>query len=447
MSEQRQSFVFLTALNLPAISLAAALGVNNPTIYHWVLTHLSDRGVLESFRINTFLSILGIVGLIVSAIAQPVIGALSDRTQSRFGRRFPFMFVGSLLLIGGLFWEIRAQKFWTLLVASIVVNIALSSIQNPLHALIPDYVSQSQKGIASGVKTLLELVGVIIAGALVWLFLGQANRPNAAILLVWIFVFITIIVAYTAMPSEQVNRRRVATHIRYARRFAHTNTLLIYLLLGRKTLRHIVRRRKFIWWLIHRIFLFGAFGIITKFTITYLVDVFGFTNEDARALQGQLIVILGTLILLTPLISGWLSDRIGQTRLISVAGFVAGVSMFIISQTRSLELAIVMMTFVGIATAVFFTISWAVVTSIVPFHQTAFYMGLTNIATSLGSALGFSGGFVVDVVNANSNSSTTGYMSILLIAGLFYMLSALAIHQTIHRHEIPSVLPDTATAI
>lgn len=446
MSEHRH-LGFLATISLPSLSLAMAFGVNSPNLYHLVLTRLAEDGSIESSNLNSLLGTIGIVGLITSGIAQPVIGLFSDRTRSRIGRRFPYMFFGGGLMTVALLWEVNATSFWTLVLASIVVNASLSAIQSPLHAMLPDHVPNVQHGLASGLKTVLELIGAIGGGAIVWLLLGQRNYPELVAVLLGMLMIGSVLVSFWNTPSEIIKSRRLSTIERH-RRLYPTPKWKLYPALAVKRARQVMQRRAFMWWLVHRTFLFGAFGILGKFTISYLTDVFGFSADDARALQGQLIVILGVLIMATPILSGYLSDRIGRRRIIIVAGILASLSTFVISQTASLNVAIVMMAITGIGTAIFFTVGWAMVTGIVPLRQAGFYMGITNVATSVGTMVGLSGGFVVDFVNTSQDSTRIGYMVLLLMASLFYFLSAFSIYQTTDvpletSRDIPEIITAT----
>lgn len=437
-SPPQRSLPFLVALSMPALSLAMIFGVNNPALFHLILSRFVDAGQLDASRLNSAIGALGLLGLLVSALSQPVFGLLSDRTRTRLGRRYPFMLVGTLALLAGLLGEIYAVNFWGLAAAILLTSAALSAIQSPLHALIPDQVPSTQMGYAAGLKTVLELVGIIGGGALVWLFLGTNNQPLAAVLVMNGLLLGGVLWTLRQAPeSPKLSApRRMTTRDRFQRLYGdNMPRWALYARLACLTLRHVGRRRSFVWWLLHRVCLFGAFGILSKFTITYLVDVFGFSQAAARELQGQLIVFLGLLLMATPLVTGILSDRVGRRRLVVIAGLLAASSTLVVSQTRSLELAIGMMALVGMGTSVFFSVGWAIVTSIVPARQAAFYMGLTNIATSLGTACGLAGGFVVDGVNAYSASTTLGYRVLLVMAGLFFVVSAAAIAQTSEQAE------------
>ncbi|GAF38907.1 putative melibiose:Na(+) transport protein [Agrilactobacillus composti DSM 18527 = JCM 14202] len=48
-------------------------------------------------QVNNFLALLGTLGAVTSTITTIIIGALSDRTRSRWGRRTPWIVVGSVL--------------------------------------------------------------------------------------------------------------------------------------------------------------------------------------------------------------------------------------------------------------------------------------------------------------------------------------------------------------
>jgi len=52
------------------------------------------QGLVPEGAKNTFLGLLGLSGLLVAALVQPVVGWYSDRTRSPLGRRVPYMLWG-----------------------------------------------------------------------------------------------------------------------------------------------------------------------------------------------------------------------------------------------------------------------------------------------------------------------------------------------------------------
>jgi MFS family permease len=190
----------------------------------------------------------------------------------------------------------------------------------------------------------------------------------------------------------------------------------------------MLRQHAFLWWLLHRFCSFAGFNVIGKFGLTYLVDVIGLTEAQARATQGKIVVLISLSVLLASVPAGMLSDRFGRRRLIFAAGLIAGVATFLISQTTSLTIAVGLLVVTGAGSAVFYSVGWALVAGLVPVRQAAFYLGVTNIATSLGSAAGLIGGFVVDEVNRRTDS-TYGYKVVLILAATSFLISALAVQR------------------
>jgi Na+/melibiose symporter-like transporter len=112
--------------------------------------------------LNTALGEMRTAGLVIAMLVQPAMGLLSDRSTSRFGRRRPFIFVGVILDFIFFVFVALAQNYWALLVAIMLLQFSSNISHGALQALIPDQVSESQRGVASGVKAIFELLPLII---------------------------------------------------------------------------------------------------------------------------------------------------------------------------------------------------------------------------------------------------------------------------------------------
>lgn len=431
-TSDKRSLFFLIILSTPAFSLATVFAVNNPALYHVVLTRFEDNGIINDGRLNTALGLVAIFGLAVSAIAHPLIGILSDRTDSRLGKRYPFMVVGACGLLFALLLQINASSVLLLIVAVFATQSLLAMIQSPLQALIPDQVAVNQMGLAAGIKTVMELIGIMVGGTVVFLFLGDQNIPNGAAITLSIITIISVLIIIwrqkePSSATQHIPNRQTSARTRYMRLFRYDDTAewQVHLRFSYQSFQHVFRRQDFVWWLLHRVCFFTCFSILSKFAITYLEDVFGLSETDAREMQGQLQIILGGAVMLITIPAGVLSDRVGRTRLIAIAGLVAALMMVVLSQIRSLTAAVLILGVVGVATAIFFSVGWALVTSIVPQRQAAFYLGITSIATNIGSAVGLSGGVLIDEINQRTNS-TQGYSVILIIGAILFLVAGLA---------------------
>ncbi|MGI5132562.1 MFS transporter [Pseudonocardia sp. CA-107938] len=115
--------------------------------------------------------VLGL-GAAASLVANPVFGAISDRTTSRYGRRVPWVAAGFLGGAVGLIVLAAAGSVAVMIIGWCVVQTALNAAYAALSATIPDEVPVRQRGTAAGWSGLALIVGVGIGT-------GLANLDHA----------------------------------------------------------------------------------------------------------------------------------------------------------------------------------------------------------------------------------------------------------------------------
>ncbi|MGB5017314.1 MAG: MFS transporter, partial [Candidatus Nanopelagicales bacterium] len=102
------------------------------------------------------LAIITGVGVIGAVIGQPITGALSDRTTSRWGRRRPWLFGGAV--VGAITITIlpTLTSLFAITLMWLVVQFTVNASYATLTATIPDQVPVSQRGVASGLMGLAQ---------------------------------------------------------------------------------------------------------------------------------------------------------------------------------------------------------------------------------------------------------------------------------------------------
>ena len=116
-------------------------------------------GVAEQ---GTFYGTLRLWSLMVAVLVQSAMGLLSDHNTSRWGRRRPFIFTGTifdllfLFALGFLMGMEGMQGFVFLFILAIFLSIATNTAHAGQQGLIPDLVPFRNRGRFSGVKALLE---------------------------------------------------------------------------------------------------------------------------------------------------------------------------------------------------------------------------------------------------------------------------------------------------
>ena len=118
-------------------------------------------------------------------IVQPLVGKYSDRTWTRFGRRIPYLFLGSLIAIAVMCLLPNAGSFnFTFmgamifgLIALMLLDTSINMAMQPFKMLVGDMVTEEQKGQAYSIQSFLVnaggVVGFIFPFLLAWL--GIAN--------------------------------------------------------------------------------------------------------------------------------------------------------------------------------------------------------------------------------------------------------------------------------
>ena len=153
--------------------------------FAWQMRIILSGPVTENLGASPFLyGLIWLAGPFTGMVVQPLVGALSDKTVSRFGRRRPYLLGGALIASLALWVFPNSQHvaiqmesalgfdlpIWTaLLVAAVmiwIIDACINVAQGPYRALIPDVVPQEQHAMANSYISLaIGLGSVVAAGA------------------------------------------------------------------------------------------------------------------------------------------------------------------------------------------------------------------------------------------------------------------------------------------
>src|SRR5438128_2552054 len=108
--------------------------------------------------VNTYVSLLDTIGAAFAIVWQPAIGALSDNSRFRHGRRRPFIAIGVVGDIIFLTLIAFVTSYWALLVVYVLFQMASNTAQGPYQGLLPDQVPADQRA-AGGRRRLRRRAG------------------------------------------------------------------------------------------------------------------------------------------------------------------------------------------------------------------------------------------------------------------------------------------------
>ncbi|WP_416150421.1 MFS transporter [Salipaludibacillus sp. HK11] len=109
-------------------------------------------------------AIMGLDNLL-AVILIPIIGAWSDKVDTRIGNRLPFIVVG--MPVAALFFILipygATITLWVLLIVDIVFLLAMTIYRAPVIALMPDHTPSEKRSTANGIINLMGGIGALIA--------------------------------------------------------------------------------------------------------------------------------------------------------------------------------------------------------------------------------------------------------------------------------------------
>lgn len=159
------------------------------------------------------LPVLGLAGPVTGLLIQPLIGALSDKTQSKWGRRTPYFLFGAVLCAAGLFAMPLAASI--LMAASLlwILDAGNNITMEPYRAYVSDRLNPDQRQIGfltqSAFTGLAQSLAFLTPSLLVWFGMNQDwvdahNIPYTTRIVFWtgaVLSFCTIVWSVTRVPE------------------------------------------------------------------------------------------------------------------------------------------------------------------------------------------------------------------------------------------------------
>ena len=122
---------------------------------------------------EAILSLVTACGAAVALVANPLFGALSDRTTSRLGRRSPWILAGAVLGVAGLLALSGAGSVAALLLFWCLVQTGANAAYAAVTAAIPDRVPVPQRGQVGGLAAMGQTAGIMLGSVIGFVISGN----------------------------------------------------------------------------------------------------------------------------------------------------------------------------------------------------------------------------------------------------------------------------------
>jgi len=328
------------------------------------LQHIDNKGKILA------LGLVSAFGAIASLLATPIAGAISDRTTHSYpvghlrGRRHRWTLVMAILSAVSL--ALIAGQ--TTVVGVCILWVVFSAFQNgeyaSLSAAIPDHVPVNQRATVAGWVGMPQALGLVLGTAVV-VYLFDKNLVGGYLALAIPLVLLTL--PFVLLTPD------------YPLDPEHRAPLSMRALLGSYWIDPR-RYPDFAWAWVTRFLASLAIGMGTLYLLYFLRDQIHY----AHPAQGLfvLIAIYTGFVVVTAIVGGLISDRIGKRKLIvTVSGCLMGTAALLLTFVETWPAAMVAAVLFGTGFGAYLAVDQALITQVLPAaRDRAKDLGIINIA-------------------------------------------------------------------
>jgi len=352
-------------------------------------------------------AVVGAVGTVITMLAQPIIGVLSDRTRSRYGRRAPWILLGGVF---GAFFLVAirfAPSIAVLVVLFAAMSVVLNSASGPLNATVADRVATAKRGTASAIGGLGNFAGGTL-GAVIAGVAFTAMGVNA-------YFVIAAIVLIGAVGFFLFAKDRSSTALpRQAGSFAEVVRGFLVPL----------RSADFRWVWGARLLLGFGYASTTALTLFMLQSYVrpALSAAEATALAPLLAVAGLPFTVVGLVIAGRWSDRVGRRKPFVIGASLLMAGTFVVPAVwPAVPALFIVAALGGLAFGAYLSVDQALFIDVLPDKESAGRdLGVAAVASNLGQSL-------APIVAAQVVVITGGYQAIWIIALVVAAIAAVAI--------------------
>jgi MFS family permease len=320
---------------------------------------------------EAMLAVVTGVGAAAAVVANPLAGALSDRTTLTSGRRHVWTVGGALAGAAALVLLSRQHTIVGVVLGWVLAQACFNAMLAALTAAVPDRVPVAQRGTVSGWIGIPQVFGVVTGVALVTTVVtGNASGYLTVAVLV---VLLALPFALTT-PDDPLPREHRAP--------LRLGAILAEMWVSPK------RYPDFAWAWITRFLVQLGNALGTLYLLYFLTDRVRYADPDTGLLI--LILVYTTARVATTVFAGRRADRTGRRRSFVIwSGVVMAVAALILAVWPTWPAAIVAAAILGAGYGVYVAVDAALITQVLPAaaHR-AKDLGVINIANSAPQVLG-----------------------------------------------------------
>eukprot|EP01029_Cantina_marsupialis_P030793 TRINITY_DN846_c0_g1_i2.p1 TRINITY_DN846_c0_g1~~TRINITY_DN846_c0_g1_i2.p1 ORF type:complete len:448 (-),score=49.73 TRINITY_DN846_c0_g1_i2:687-2030(-) len=393
------------------------------------------------------LSFFWLVAPIMGLVVQPVVGAASDKTWNRLGRRSPYILFGAIVSMLAMFFMPNAPLFvktGSALVFGVVMLALMDGSFNvtfqPFRALVADMTPEEQRNVGYSVQSFLINVGAVIGSALPYILtaVGISNDSvggNVAPSVIWSFYIggslLLISVLVTVFKTKEYPPEEFEAYNNITEEDKASKESFWKLLTNMpKTMKQLSLVQLFSWFPLFLLWVYSTTAISQHYfgvPIDFNADTE--TNKEILSAFNEAGNWVGVCFAIYSLVAALFS--IVMPKLISLTNrktvyagalFIGGLGFVSTMVFNSQYMLLVSMIGVGIAWAGILAMPYTILAGTLPAKRMGVYMGLFNLTVVVPQILsGVFGGPILRTFFGGHG------IYILVLAGIIMILGAISV--------------------
>jgi Na+/melibiose symporter-like transporter len=381
---------------------------------------------------GTTLGTILLIGAFVSMAVAPVFGAFSDRTLTRWGRRRPWIVIGTLMNVVGLFGlayfprENDLSSLPLFILAFMWVEFWNNVATAPYAALIPDIVPADQRGSASGWYGLMNMLGSFVGGIAALVFTSNGRTDIVGIYYLTAVLMLLGMLGTVFFVHELPVTRRPPPF-----RWGSFMRGLIAPL----------RDHDFRWVFWTRFLMIMGTFTVQEFLQYFMRDVvkdftlFGSpVAENAESAVSFFLIALLIGAIASSLVAGVLSDKLGRKKVVYASSILQSIVPFVLIFFSPFPLVVGLGIVFGLGYGAYASVDWAMASDVLPSEDDyAKDMGVWHVADTFPQVIATPiAGFLLDDfqrVGAQQGAPNLGYTVIFSLAVVYFFLGTVLVRK------------------
>lgn len=273
----------------------------------WIAPYIGINTVLLPAKVveiapdskETVIASLATVAMIVATLANIIIGAFSDLTRSRFGRRTPWLFVGSFGTAIMTILLFYCENVSSLILTWSGYQVFLNSLVAPLLAVISDRIAPKNRGSISALYAVGFTVGMAFGQTISAQFISNLHVGF------WVLAVLVLLSA----PGAAILIREPSSLGLEKKKFSKEMVLTNFVFPTKNC-------RDYYLALFGKLFVLAATFAITAYQLYILTDYIKVDENQAGSLITKMSLIAMVAALVFAVICGPLSDKLGKRKVI-----------------------------------------------------------------------------------------------------------------------------------